>query len=116
MPAGFYSEQFSIGSDPVDSHSVIGLCPDHTSDSGAVMIGCKRLLPSFNKVNGLNNSTGEIGMVCVDAGIDNSYANTSACYPGVSLVGADNTRSVLKTGIGVSRQRSKTLKRLVELN
>jgi hypothetical protein len=116
MPASFYSHEISIRRDSVDAHPVVGSSPDHASNSGTVMIGCKRLLASLNKVNRLNNSIGKVRMACIDTGINHSYANTTACYPGVSSVGAHDPRPILKRRVGISSKRSQPLKNLVQLD
>ena len=55
-------------------------------------------------------------MVCINPGIDNSYAHTSTGYPGVSSVSVDRTRSILKRRVRISSERSETLEKLVLLN
>ena len=55
-------------------------------------------------------------MVCIYPSINNSYAHTSTCYPGMSLIGADGARRILKRRVRISSERSETLKELVLLD
>jgi hypothetical protein len=81
-----------------------------------MMIRRKRLLTTLHKVDRLHDSACQVGMVCIDAGIDHSDANTPAGCPRVSSVGSDNPRSILKMGIRISRKHSQTLENLIRLN
>ena len=116
MPARFYSQKVSIRSDSVDSHPIVGPRPDHPRNSSAVLIGRKRLFASLDKVDRLDDSIPEVGMVCIDPSINNSYAHTSTGYPGVCPVSADGVRAILKRRVWISRERSETLEKLVLLD
>ena len=48
--------------------------------------------------------------------INNSYADTSTCYPGVSSVSVDRARPILKRAVWISRERCETLEKLVLLD
>jgi hypothetical protein len=80
------------------------------------MIGRKRLFASLDKVNRLDDSTREVGMVCINPSINNSYPYTSTCYPGVSSVSVDRARPILKSRVRISSERSETLEKLVLLD
>ena len=55
-------------------------------------------------------------MVCINPSINNSYAHTSTCYPGVSSVSVDRARPILKRRVRISSERSETLEKLVLLD
>jgi hypothetical protein len=54
-------------------------------------------------------------MVCVDASIDDSDADTATSHPGVGTVGADFARSILKRGVRISGAHLESLEDLVKL-
>jgi hypothetical protein len=55
-------------------------------------------------------------MICVDPGIDNGYPYTSTCFPGVSSIGMNRARSILKRPVRISSEGSETLEKLVLLD
>src|SRR5262249_3411072 len=100
----------------VDSYPIVGPRPDHASNRSAVIICRKRLFASFHKVNRFDKSIREVGMVCINPSINNSYTHTSTCYPGVGSVGVDRARPILKRPVRISSERCETLKKLVLLD